>query len=82
MADHKFVYTVSGVDLSDEQKAVISREIGAAVSRVLVGGSPQVKSEFLSYCRINGGIWVDPNLVPPRETVGEFTNNATRATEM
>ena len=80
MADHKFVFTVSGVDLSDEQKTVISQEIGAAVSRVLVGGGTQVKAESLSYCRINGGIWIDPNVVA-RETVGQFTNAAARATE-
>ena len=72
MANHKFTYTVSGVDLSSEQKAAISREIGAAVTRALIGSAPQpVKAEYLTLTKINGGIWIDPTLVA-NETVGQL----------
>jgi hypothetical protein len=72
MASHKFTYTVSGVDLSAEQSSAISREIAAAVTRVLVGSSPQgIKPEYLTLLKIYGGIWIDPTLVA-RESVGEF----------
>jgi hypothetical protein len=64
MSDHKFGYTVSGVDLSHEQKEAISREIGAAVARVLAGGSPGVpRTDFLAIGKNYGGIWLDPNFL-------------------
>jgi hypothetical protein len=72
MANHKFTYTVSGVDLNSEQKAAISREIGAAVTRALIGPSPQpVRSDFLTLTKIYGGIWIDPTLFAD-ETVGQL----------
>jgi hypothetical protein len=72
MSDHKFVYTVSGVDLSHEQKAAISREIGAAVARVLGGGSPGApRTDFLNIGKIYGGIWIDPALAR-NETVDQL----------
>jgi len=59
MSEHKFVYTVSGIHLTEEQKATISREIGATVSRVLAGNAPSpVSSEFLNISKIHGGIWI------------------------
>jgi hypothetical protein len=59
MADHKFVYTVSGVDLSDAQKTKISQEIAVAVTRALIGASPEeLPADHLSLCRINGGKWI------------------------
>ena len=59
MADSKFVYTVSGVDLNEEQKAAISREIGASVARVLVGAAPKaMRSESLNIVKIQGGRWL------------------------
>jgi hypothetical protein len=64
MADHKFVYTVSGVNLSDAQKTAISQEIGAAVARVLVGASPKpVISDCLNICKIHGGLMIPNDLV-------------------
>jgi hypothetical protein len=63
MADHKFTYTISGVDLSDEQRATISREIGAAVARVLIGASPKtVRSDFINISKIQGGRWLPTDL--------------------
>jgi len=56
MADHKFVYTVSGVDLSDAQKVKISQEIAMAVTRTIVGHSPgELHTDFLTLHRVNGG---------------------------
>ena len=40
MPDHKFVYTVSGVTLSNAQQAKISEAIGLAVAQVLAGDAP------------------------------------------
>jgi hypothetical protein len=61
MANHKFTYTVSGVDLSQEQQAAVSRAIAAAVSTALIGHAPKtVTSEALSLWKIAGGIWFDP----------------------
>jgi hypothetical protein len=61
MANHKFTYTVSGVDLSQEQQAAVSRAIAAAVTTALVGTSPKaLVSDALSYWKIHGGIWIDP----------------------
>jgi len=54
--DTKFVYTVSGVHLSDAQKAKISQEIAMAVTRALVGDHPDaLKTDFLTIHRVQGG---------------------------
>jgi hypothetical protein len=76
MASHKFTYVVSGVDLTSEQKAAISREIGSAVARALAGASPKpVTTDFLCLTKIAGGIWIDPSVVA-REPIGEFVAQA------
>lgn len=59
MSEHKFVYTISGIDLSDHQKAAISREIGSAVARSLAGHSSKVKTDCLTVTKIHGGRWID-----------------------
>jgi hypothetical protein len=72
MADHKFEYTVSGVDLSNDQRSAISREIGAAVARVLLGASPQtLRSDSLNICKIQGGRWI-PVEAAAKENVGDL----------
>jgi hypothetical protein len=78
MSHHKFVYTVSGVALSDEQKATISREIGAAVARVLAtsAGSKTLAGAFLNIGKINGGRWLDPSTLAKGETVAELVAQA------
>ena len=56
MADHRFVYTVSGVDLSEGQQRKISQAIAAAVTGAIIGGSgEELRSEFFTLNRINGG---------------------------
>lgn len=58
MADHKFVYTVSGVELSETHKARISQAIVAAVTQALIGDSaPELRHESLTLHRIYGGLW-------------------------
>jgi hypothetical protein len=42
MPKHRFSYTVSGISLTDAQKAQISEEIAAAVTRVIVGDAPEL----------------------------------------
>jgi hypothetical protein len=37
MTEHRFEFTVSGVELTAAQKSQISEEIGVAVSRILAG---------------------------------------------
>jgi hypothetical protein len=60
MAKHRFVYTVSGINLSDEQRARISQAIGVAVSQALTLDAPgTVKTDFLNVHRIYGGLWID-----------------------
>ncbi len=76
MSEHKFVYTVSGVNLTEEQQATISREIGAVVSRVLIGSSPQtLRSDFLNIGKIHGGMWI-PVAQVAKESVGEIVARA------
>lgn len=59
MADTKFVYTVSGVELSEAQKLKISEEIAAAVTKAIVGQSPeQLRTDYLTLHQIAGGIWI------------------------
>jgi len=62
MAEHKFVYSVSGVDLSEAQQARISQAIGIAVAQVLTSGAPgTMRADFLSACKINGGRMIPPD---------------------
>jgi hypothetical protein len=82
MPDTRFVYTVSGVELSEPQKAAISQEIGAVVSRALLGdlGAGEktfsgLQSNVLNICKIHGGKWIVADLVK-NETVGEVTARA------
>ena len=76
MSDHKFTYTVSGVTLSAEQEAAISREIAAAVTRVLIGPSVKpLKTDFLTITKIRGGLWVDPTTIS-QEPVGALVQRA------
>jgi len=66
MASSKFVYTVSGIDLSDAQKAEISHEIAAAVTRVVLGKSAkQVQPQLLSLHGVYGGKIVDTAVEHP-----------------
>lgn len=44
MADHKFEFTLSGVNLSEAQKNAIASEIATVVTRAVVGNSPQALS--------------------------------------
>jgi hypothetical protein len=56
MAEHRFVYTVSGVELSEAQKATISREIAVAVTRAVLGDKPELlRQEYLTLHQIAGG---------------------------
>jgi len=72
MANQKFVYTVSGVDLSEEQRGAISREIGAAVARALIGAAPKaLRSNALNICKIHGGRWIPVEDVA-KQNVGEL----------
>ena len=79
MASQKFTFTVSGVNLTEEQSSAISREIAAAVTKVLVGPSPaSAKStapSFLTVTKIKGGLWIDPALVG-QEKVADLVANA------
>jgi hypothetical protein len=76
MSDHRFSYTVSGVTLSAEQEAAISREIAAAVTRVLIGPSAKaLKTDFLTVTKIRGGMWLDPTSIS-HETVGALLQRA------
>ena len=72
MADHKFEYVVSGVDLSHEQKTAIAGEIGAAVARVLIGAAPKAaRSDILNICNIHGGRWL-PIELAANQPVGDL----------
>ncbi len=56
MADHKFEFTLSGVNLSDEQKNKISSEIASVVTRAVVGDSPAaLRTAMWSLVNIHGG---------------------------
>jgi len=69
--NQKFVYTVSGINLSEEQKGTIAREIGAAVTRALIGAAPQsLRSNALNICKIHGGRWIPVDEVA-KQNVGE-----------
>lgn len=62
MANHKFTYVVSGVDLSHDLKASISRAIAGAVAGALAQG-PKMEGrvEALNFTKIYGGIWIEPS---------------------
>jgi hypothetical protein len=56
MADHKFEFTLSGVNLTDEQKNSIAGEIALVVTRAVVGSSPKALSTPMwSQVNIHGG---------------------------
>jgi len=56
MAEHKFEFTLSGVNLSDAQKTQIASEIALVVTRAVTGGSPQALSTPMwSKVNIHGG---------------------------
>ena len=59
MADHKFVYTVSGIELSDGKKAKISQAIAVAVTQEITGKAPnELRTDYLTLHRIYGGKWI------------------------
>jgi hypothetical protein len=56
MASHKFVYTVSGVELSEAQKSKISQEIAGVVTRAVLGESrAAIQPELLTLHGVAGG---------------------------
>jgi hypothetical protein len=56
MAEHKFVYTVSGIELSEEKKAKISQAIAVAVAQEITGKAPEeLRTDYLTLHRIYGG---------------------------
>ena len=60
VAEHQFTYTVSGVDLTEDQRHKISAAIGAAVAHALGEGSTHaIRSDALNIGRIHGGLWID-----------------------
>jgi hypothetical protein len=70
MADHRFVYTVSGVELKEEHKHKISEAIGAAVATSLanIAAVQNVAAvDGLNLLKIYGGLWIPVELA---ETVG------------
>lgn len=70
MADHKFEFTLSGVDLSEEQKNTIAGEIALAVTRVVVGDSPvSLRTPMWSLVNLHGGRMVPDVGGRPASTV-------------
>jgi uncharacterized protein (DUF697 family) len=68
MATQKFTYTVSGVDLTEAQKAKISQEIAATVTRVVLGESAkQIQPQLLSLHGVYGGKLADFSVERPTE---------------
>ena len=60
MPSHKFVYTVSGIELTDNQKTKISQEIAGVVARAVLGESPQqIQPELLTLHGVAGGRMID-----------------------
>ena len=56
MAEHKFEFTLSGVNLSEAQKTQIASEIALVVTRAVTGNSPQALSTPMwSKVNIHGG---------------------------
>lgn len=59
MPDHRFVYTVSGIELSEVQKSRISEQIAAVVTRAITGDTPdELSANYLTLVRIHGGRWI------------------------
>ncbi len=72
MADHKFEFTLSGVNLTEEQRTQIAGEIAMVVTRVVVGKSPDAaKAAMWSQVKINGGRMI------PQALLGEVTRGET-----
>jgi hypothetical protein len=81
MADHKFEFTLSGAQLSDEQKLRISNEIAIAVTKVVVGDTPELlAAPMFSICRINGGKNIMGPIAQELLTVVEKAPNSARFT--
>jgi hypothetical protein len=60
MASQKFVFTVSGVELSEAQKAKISQEIAAVVTRAVLGESPKpMQPQLMTLHGVFGGKMID-----------------------
>jgi hypothetical protein len=58
--EHKFTYTVSGVELSEAQRHKISAAIATAVAHSLGEGTTHaIRADALNVGRINGGLWID-----------------------
>jgi len=56
MANHTFQFTLSGAELTEEQKLRISNDIALVVTKAVVGDSPDLLSAPVwNLCRINGG---------------------------
>jgi hypothetical protein len=56
VADHKFEFTVSGVNLSEAKKKQIAGEIALVVTRALVGDAPDaLRTAMWSQVNIHGG---------------------------
>jgi hypothetical protein len=56
MADHKFEFTLSGVNLSEAQKNQIASEIALAVTRAVVGTDTEaLRTPMWSLLNIHGG---------------------------
>jgi len=59
MAEHKFEFIVSGVELSETQKKQIAGEIALVVTRALVGDKPEaLRTAMWSQVNIHGGRWL------------------------
>ncbi len=73
MASHKFVYTVSGVELTDAQKSRISQEIAAVVTRAVLGESrkEEVQPDLLTLHGVAGG-----RMIPTAEAAKSRTIEA------
>jgi hypothetical protein len=69
MADHKFEFTLSGVNLSEEQKNKIASEIATVVTRAVVGDSPKsLSTPMWSLVNIHGGRMVPDFEGRPQQT--------------
>jgi hypothetical protein len=72
MAEHKFEFRVSGVNLSEEQKSRIAGDIALVVTRALVGGSPgTLSTPMWSLMNIHGGRLIG-NLEGAVELLGDL----------
>lgn len=75
MADHKFVYTVSGVDLSEGQKTKISQAIAAAVTGAIIGESAEeLRSDYFTINRVYGGRFIPTDFAEKAGGIQAFFN--------